>query len=79
MTVLLMLLALIVLVLINVPIAVALGVVAVVAMVAASGTDTLLSAAVTLYDGRQELPADRDPAVHPRGRDHEHLRHQSGG
>ena len=56
MTMLLMLLALFVLVLINVPIAVALGVVAVVAMVAASGTDTLLSAAVTLYDGAKSFP-----------------------
>ncbi|MDF2780721.1 MAG: C4-dicarboxylate transporter permease [Geminicoccaceae bacterium] len=56
MTMLLMLLALVVLVMINVPIAVALGVVAVVAMVAASGTDTLLSAAVTLYDGAKSFP-----------------------
>jgi tripartite ATP-independent transporter DctM subunit len=56
MTALLMLLALIVLVLINVPIAVALGVIAAVAMVAKSGPDSLLSAAVTLFEGPKSFP-----------------------
>jgi C4-dicarboxylate transporter DctM subunit len=56
MTILLMLLCLIALVLINVPIAVALGVVAAVAMVAGSGMDVLLTAAVTMYDGAKSFP-----------------------
>jgi len=56
MTALLILLGLVALVMINVPIAVALGVIAAVAMVAASGTDDLLTAAVTLYDGAKNFP-----------------------
>jgi C4-dicarboxylate transporter DctM subunit len=56
MTILLMLLCLIALVLINVPIAVALGVIAAVAMVAGSGIDVLLTAAVTMYDGAKSFP-----------------------
>jgi C4-dicarboxylate transporter, DctM subunit len=51
-----MLLCLIALVLINVPIAVALGVIAAVAMVAGSGIDVLLTAAVTMYDGAKSFP-----------------------
>ncbi len=51
-----MLLGLLALVVINVPIAVALGVVAAVAMVASSGMESLLSAAVTLYDGAKSFP-----------------------
>ena len=42
--------------LINVPIAVALGVIAAVAMVAKSGTDSLLAAAVTMFDGAKSFP-----------------------
>jgi C4-dicarboxylate transporter DctM subunit len=56
MSALLMLLALFALVLINVPIAVALGVIAVVAMVAKSGPDGLLAAAVTMFDGAKSFP-----------------------
>lgn len=56
MTILLMLLCLIALVLINVPIAVALGVIAAIAMVAGSGMDVLLTAAVTMYDGAKSFP-----------------------
>jgi tripartite ATP-independent transporter DctM subunit len=56
MTALVMLLALFALVLINVPIAVALGVIAVVAMVAKSGPDSLLAAAVTMFDGAKSFP-----------------------
>ena len=51
-----MLIALIALVLINVPIAVALGVIATVAMVAKSGTDSLLGAAVVLFEGATSFP-----------------------
>jgi tripartite ATP-independent transporter DctM subunit len=56
MTALAMLLALFALVLIDVPIAVALGVIAVVAMVAKSGPDSLLAAAVTMFDGAKSFP-----------------------
>jgi C4-dicarboxylate transporter, DctM subunit len=56
MTTLLLLLALVALVLINVPIAVALGVIAAFAMVAESGMDVLLTAAVTMYDGAKSFP-----------------------
>src|SRR5919106_1602294 len=51
-----MLVALFVLVLINVPIAVALGVIATVAMVAKSGPDSLLGAAVVLFEGATSFP-----------------------
>jgi C4-dicarboxylate transporter, DctM subunit len=51
-----MLIALIALVLINVPIAVALGVIATVAMVAKSGMDSLLGAAVVLFEGATSFP-----------------------
>jgi C4-dicarboxylate transporter, DctM subunit len=51
-----MLAALVVLVLINVPIAVALGVIATVAMVAKSGPDSLLGAAVVLFEGATSFP-----------------------
>jgi tripartite ATP-independent transporter DctM subunit len=51
-----MLVALFALVLINVPIAVALGVIAAVAMVAKSGPDSLLAAAVTMFDGAKSFP-----------------------
>jgi C4-dicarboxylate transporter, DctM subunit len=51
-----MLLALVVLVLINVPIAVSLGVIATVAMVAKSGPDSLLGAAVVLFEGATSFP-----------------------
>ena len=47
----LLLIALFVLVLINVPIAVAIGVIAMVAMVAKGGIDSLFSAATTMFDG----------------------------
>jgi C4-dicarboxylate transporter, DctM subunit len=53
---LVMLIALIALVVINVPIAVALGVIATVAMVAKSGTDSLLGAAVVLFEGATSFP-----------------------
>jgi C4-dicarboxylate transporter, DctM subunit len=55
-TALFMLIALFALVLINVPIAVALGVIAAVAMVAKSGPDSLLAAAVTMFDGAKSFP-----------------------
>jgi tripartite ATP-independent transporter DctM subunit len=51
-----MLFALFALVLINVPIAVALGVIAGVAMVAKSGMDSLLGAAVVLFEGSTKFP-----------------------
>ncbi len=51
-----MLVALFALVLINVPIAVALGVIAAVAMVAKSGMDSLLGAAVVLFEGSTKFP-----------------------
>jgi C4-dicarboxylate transporter, DctM subunit len=51
-----MLIALFALVLINVPIAVALGVIASVAMVAKSGPDSLLGAAVVLFEGATSFP-----------------------
>jgi C4-dicarboxylate transporter, DctM subunit len=51
-----MLIALFALVLINVPIAVALGVIATVAMVAKSGPDSLLGAAVVLFEGATSFP-----------------------
>jgi len=51
-----MLIALFALVLINVPIAVALGVIAAVAMVAKSGPDVLLTAAVTMFEGATKFP-----------------------
>jgi tripartite ATP-independent transporter DctM subunit len=53
---LVMLIALFVLVLINVPIAVALGVIAASAMVAKSGMDSLLGAAVVLFEGATKFP-----------------------
>jgi C4-dicarboxylate transporter DctM subunit len=56
MSALLLLLGLVALVLINVPIAVALGVIAAFAMVAESGIDNLLTAAVTMYDGARSFP-----------------------
>jgi C4-dicarboxylate transporter, DctM subunit len=56
MSIFLMLLALFALVLINVPIAVALGVIAAVAMVVKSGPDTLMAAAVTMFDGAKSFP-----------------------
>jgi C4-dicarboxylate transporter, DctM subunit len=56
MSALVMLLALFVLVMINVPIAVALGLIAAVAMVWKSGADSLLAAAVTMFDGAKSFP-----------------------
>jgi C4-dicarboxylate transporter, DctM subunit len=56
MTALVMLLALFALVLINVPIAVALGVIAVFAMVWKSGADSLLTAAVEMFNGAKSFP-----------------------
>ena len=56
MTALVMLIALFVLVLINVPIAVALGVLATVAMVWKSGLDSLLTAAVEMFNGAKSFP-----------------------
>jgi C4-dicarboxylate transporter, DctM subunit len=56
MTAFLMLLALFALVMINVPIAVALGLIAAVAMVWKSGLDSLLAAAVTMFDGAKSFP-----------------------
>jgi len=56
MSALVMLLALFALVMINVPIAVALGLIAAVAMVWKSGADSLLAAAVTMFDGAKSFP-----------------------
>jgi len=56
MSALLLLVGLIALVAINVPIAVALGVVGAVAMVIASGWDSLLSMGITLYGGATNFP-----------------------
>jgi C4-dicarboxylate transporter DctM subunit len=56
MTAPLMFLGLIALILINVPIGVSLGVVAMIAMVAHSGTDSLLSAAITMFNGATSFP-----------------------
>ncbi len=56
MIMLLMLIALLALVLINVPIAVALGVIAGVAMIERSGMDSLLSAAVVMFEGATKFP-----------------------
>jgi C4-dicarboxylate transporter DctM subunit len=56
MSILLVLLALGALAMINVPIAVALGIIAAVAMVAGSGMDVLLTAAVTMFDGAKSFP-----------------------
>jgi TRAP-type mannitol/chloroaromatic compound transport system permease large subunit len=55
-TALALLLALLVLVLINVPIAVALGVLAATAMVWKSGADSLLTAAVEMFNGAKSFP-----------------------
>jgi len=56
MTGILMVLGLLALILINVPIGVALGVVACVTMVIAHGTDSLLSAAITMFSGATNFP-----------------------
>jgi tripartite ATP-independent transporter DctM subunit len=56
MTALALLLGLLVLVLINVPIAVALGLLAAVAMVWKSGADSLLTAAVEMFNGAKSFP-----------------------
>ncbi len=56
MSALLMLLALMALVLINLPIAVALGLIATLAMVAKSGPDSLLTAAVVMFEGATKFP-----------------------
>jgi tripartite ATP-independent transporter DctM subunit len=56
MTAFLMFLGLLSLVMINVPIAVSLGVVAMAAMVFHSGTDSLLSAAITMFSGATSFP-----------------------
>ena len=56
MTATLMFLGLIALILINVPIGVSLGVVAMIAMVAHSGMDSLLSAAITMFNGATSFP-----------------------
>jgi C4-dicarboxylate transporter, DctM subunit len=56
MTALLMLVALFVLVMINVPIAVALGLLATFAMVWKSGLDSLLTAAVEMFNGAKSFP-----------------------
>ncbi|MDX5446040.1 MAG: TRAP transporter large permease [Zoogloeaceae bacterium] len=56
MTGILMVLGLLALILINVPIGVALGVVAAVTMVASHGTDSLLSAAITMFSGATNFP-----------------------
>lgn len=56
MTGILMVLGLLALILINVPIGVALGAVAVVTMVAAHGSDALLSAAITMFSGATNFP-----------------------
>ena len=56
MTALLMFLGLIALILINVPIGVSLGVVAMIAMVFHGGTDSLLSAAITMFTGATSFP-----------------------
>ncbi|MBU0724903.1 MAG: TRAP transporter large permease [Alphaproteobacteria bacterium] len=52
----LMLVSLVALILMNVPIAVALGIVAIVAMVSASGMDALLNAALVLFNGATSFP-----------------------
>lgn len=56
MATLLLFLGLVTLVLINVPIAIALGIVAIVAMVAAGGTDTLVNLPLILYQGATNFP-----------------------
>jgi tripartite ATP-independent transporter DctM subunit len=56
MTYLLLFGALLALVMINVPIAVAIGVVALVGMVVAQGSDTLLNTPLTLFDGATSFP-----------------------
>lgn len=56
MTGILMLLGLLALILINVPIGVALGVTATVTMVLAHGSDSLLSAAITMFSGATNFP-----------------------
>jgi C4-dicarboxylate transporter, DctM subunit len=56
MTAFLMFLGLLSLVMINVPIAVSLGLVAMAAMVVHSGTDSLLSAAITMFSGATSFP-----------------------
>jgi tripartite ATP-independent transporter DctM subunit len=56
MTATFMFLGLIALILINVPIGVSLGVVAMIAMVAHSGMDSLLSAAITMFNGATSFP-----------------------
>jgi C4-dicarboxylate transporter DctM subunit len=55
-TALLILLGLLALVLINVPIAVALGLIAVAAMIAKSGPDSLLTVAVVMFEGATSFP-----------------------
>ncbi|MDH4191410.1 MAG: TRAP transporter large permease [Betaproteobacteria bacterium] len=56
MTILLLFACVLLLVLINVPIAVALGIVAVVALVAAQGIDTLPNVAIVIYNGATNFP-----------------------
>jgi len=56
MAILLLFVSVLVLVLINVPIAVALGIVAVAAMVASHGTDTLPNLALVMYSGATSFP-----------------------
>ncbi|WP_291011904.1 TRAP transporter large permease [Hydrogenophaga sp.] len=56
MTAILMFVGLLALILINVPIGISLGVVAMVAMVLHSGTDALLSAAITMFSGATSFP-----------------------
>ena len=56
MTALFLFLGLIALILINVPIGVSLGVVAMIAMVFHGGTDSLLSAAITMFTGATSFP-----------------------
>ena len=56
MTILLLFLCVVVLVLINVPIAVSLGIVAVIALVAAQGLDTLPNLPIVIYNGATNFP-----------------------
>ena len=67
--------AVLALVLINVPIAVSLGIVALVAMVASHGLAHPAEPRARHLQRRDQLPAARDPAVHPRRRDHERVGH----
>ncbi|BBI63910.1 hypothetical protein HSBAA_52160 [Vreelandella sulfidaeris] len=75
MTTALILLAGLAMIFINIPIAVALGAVSIVAMLVLQGTNSLLGFPLVLFEGGDQVSADRHSIVRAGRRYHEYRRH----